>query len=171
MFRFSSPIICFIAIAILFIQPTEAQRSIEKSLKKWNKESVPYIYPQNLEMNDDLILLDTRKKEEFEISHLKGAIWVGYKKFDEQTILDTIKNKTTPIVVYCSIGVRSENIGEKLLKLGYTNVKNLFGGIFECKNQDHKVYNPKGVATDSVHAFNKHWGKFLKKGIKVYKDH
>lgn len=168
MFRFSLPIIYLIASTVLFTQPTVAQRSIEKTLKKWNKESVPYVYPQNLKMNGLLILLDTRKKEEFEVSHLKGAIWVGHKKFDEQRVLDTIMNKATPIVVYCSIGVRSEHIGEKLLKLGYTNVKNLFGGIFEWKNLDGEVYNPKGVATDSVHAYNKHWSKFLKKGIIVY---
>jgi rhodanese-related sulfurtransferase len=30
-----------------------------------------------------------------------------------------VKDKNTNIIVYCSIGVRSEQIGEKLKKLGY----------------------------------------------------
>jgi len=33
--------------------------------------------------------------------------------------------------VYCSLGIRSEVIAKKLKKAGYTNVFNLYGGIFE----------------------------------------
>ena len=39
------------------------------------------------------------------------------------------------IIVYCSIGVRSEDIGEKLKELGYTKILNLYGGIFDWKNK------------------------------------
>jgi hypothetical protein len=70
--------------------------------------------------------------------------------------------------VYCSVGYRSERIGEKLLKLGYTDVVNLYGGIFEWKNQGLDVYNSSNYPTDSVHTYNKSWGKWLVKGIKVY---
>ncbi|MDP5060334.1 MAG: rhodanese-like domain-containing protein, partial [Maribacter sp.] len=111
---------------------------------------------------------DTREKEEFEVSHLKNAIWVGYKKFDEKKVLETITDKSRPIIVYCSIGVRSEDIGEKLKELGYTKILNLHGGIFEWKNKGREVFNNKEIATDSVHAFSKHWGKLLQEGVKVY---
>ena len=52
--------------------------------------------------------------------------------------------------------------------MGYKNVQNLYGGIFEWKNNDGKVYNQQEKETDSVHAFSKHWGKLLLKGEKVY---
>ena len=71
-------------------------------------------------------------------------------------------------LVYCSIGVRSENIGEKLQQLGYTNVYNLYGGIFEYKNEGGTVYNLQNKPTDSVHTYNKKWSKYLTKGNKVY---
>ena len=124
--------------------------------------------PENLEMNDSIVLLDAREIDEYEVSHLKNAVWVGNSDFDPDKVMQTVPKKEQAIVVYCSIGVRSEDIGEKLLELGYTNVKNLYGGIFEWKNKNGTVYNPKGVETDSVHAYNRLWGRLLKKGIKVY---
>ncbi len=108
------------------------------------------------------------KKEEFDVSHLTDAVWVGDKEFDSTKVLKDIPDKGKPIIVYCSIGVRSEDIGEKLLDLGYTNVQNLYGGIFQWKNKDRVIYNPKEQPTDSVHAFSKYWGKLLSNGIKVY---
>lgn len=145
-----------------------AQSDMDRALKNWNKESVPYIYPEHLPMPDSVLYLDTREKEEFEVSHLKDAVWVGYKDFNADEVLRKIPNKSQPIIVYCSIGVRSENIGEKLKDLGYTKVLNLYGGIFEWKNRGGEVYTNKNKVTDSVHAFSEHWGKLLHEGIKVY---
>lgn len=145
-----------------------SQSAIDRALKNWNKESIPYIHPENLPMRDSVMYLDTREKEEFEVSHLKNALWVGYKDFNADEVLRKIPKKSQSIVVYCSIGVRSENIGEKLKDLGYSKVLNLYGGIFEWKNQGGQVYNNRNKATDSIHAFSKHWGKLLHKGIKVY---
>ena len=76
--------------------------------------------------------------------------------------------KDASIVIYCSVGVRSEKIGEKLIAAGYTNVKNLYGSIFEWVNEGNAVYNMNGKATNRVHAYSKTWGIWLKKGVKVY---
>jgi predicted sulfurtransferase len=69
--------------------------------------------------------------------------------------------------VYCSLGVRSEDIAETLQKAGYTNIKNLYGGIFNWKNNNLPVVNRQQKPTDSVHVYSKQWGKWLTKGIKV----
>ena len=76
--------------------------------------------------------------------------------------------KSDTIVVYCSIGYRSERIGEKLLAAGYKNVFNLYGGIFDWKNNDRVVVDSKNEPTEKVHSYNKTWGLFLDKGEKVY---
>ncbi|WP_373516965.1 rhodanese-like domain-containing protein [Pricia sp.] len=141
---------------------------MDKTLKKFNKESVPYISVAALKDINHAILLDAREKEEYDVSHLQNAVWVGAKTFDLDSVWPKIEDKNTEIIVYCSIGVRSENIGEKLMNAGYTNVKNLYGGIFEWKNEGHAVYDSEGHETDKVHAFNKHWGKLLTEGEKVY---
>ncbi|MDB4292626.1 rhodanese-like domain-containing protein [Maribacter sp.] len=155
-------------VLVVFSQTTVAQDKLARTLKKFNKESVPYVHVAEMTDTENVVLFDTRKKEEYTVSHLKNAVWVGHKKFEQDSVALHFPDKNTPIIVYCSIGVRSENIGEKLQKAGYTNVKNLYGGIFEWKNQGNPVYNSKTIETDSIHTFNKHWGKLLHQGIKVY---
>ncbi|MCA6407991.1 MAG: rhodanese-like domain-containing protein, partial [Cytophagales bacterium] len=76
--------------------------------------------------------------------------------------------KNEKIIVYCSVGYRSERVGEKLQKLGYQNVYNIYGGIFEWKNEGMPVVNRQNQPTDSVHTYNKNWSKWLLKGVKVY---
>jgi len=162
--RFFYSIITFLLLTTTVL----GQKKLERTLKQLNSESVPYVYVNELKQTAHAVFLDTRKQEEYNVSHLKDAIWVGYKTFAEDSITAKITDKNTPIVVYCSIGVRSEDIGEKLQKAGYTNVKNLYGGIFEWKNQGNLVYKNNTTETDSVHTFNKQWGKLLTQGIKVY---
>jgi hypothetical protein len=73
-------------------------------------------------------------------------------------------------VVYCSIGVRSEKIGEKLIKLGYKMSITCMRNFWIIKNEEGKVVNNQNKVTDSVHTYNKRWSEYLTKGIKVYED-
>lgn len=154
---------------LIFSFQIEAQNSLEKLLKKENTQTIPYISVEELAMpKTKAILLDAREVSEYNVSHLKDAICVGYDFFDITKTSELIKDKNTPIVVYCSLGIRSEDVAEKLKKAGYTNVKNLYGGIFEWKNKNRTVYNANQTETDSIHAFSKAWSKWLKNGIKYY---
>lgn len=112
------------------------------------------------------IFFDAREKAEYNVSHLKNATWVGYDNFD----MNRVKHiaKTQKIIVYCSVGYRSEKITEKLNKAGYTNVSNMVGGIFEWKNQNNVVVDNAGKETQKVHGYSKTWGVWLNKGEKVY---
>jgi rhodanese-related sulfurtransferase len=142
-----------------------AQNNIDEAIKKYNTNSITYIYPESLNKSKNAIILDSREKEEYNVSHLKNAIWVGYNNFDIKKIkLD----KNSEIVIYCSIGVRSEDIGEQLINNGYTNVKNLYGGIFKWVENDFPVYDITNHKTKKVHVYNKKWGELFKKGEKIY---
>lgn len=146
------------------------QTALDSLLQKENKESIPYITVAELVQKENIVLLDSREKIEYETSHIKNAVCVGYDKFKLKKIKKLLpKDKNTPIVVYCSLGIRSEDIAEKLKKAGYTNVYNLYGGIFEWKNQDNSVVDNKGETTENVHTFNEDWSIWLKKGVKIYK--
>lgn len=145
-----------------------AQISINTVLKKLNNETVSYIYPKDITNEDLYIFLDARELNEYNVSHLKNAIFVGYNKFESKKISDLITKKDTSVIVYCSIGVRSERIGEQLQEMGYTNVKNLYGGIFEWKNLGKKVYDINRNTTEKVHTFSKVWSKYLNSGKPVY---
>lgn len=111
------------------------------------------------------VFLDTRKKEEYLVSHLPGAMHVGFKNFPVKKLEGIAAG--ADIVVYCTIGFRSERIARKLQQAGYTNVTNLYGGIFEWVNQGNPVYI--GTAqTNRVHVFNKLWARWLRNGEKVF---
>ncbi len=146
-----------------------AQETIDALLKKYTDQSVPYIHAETLDtIKDSITLLDAREQEEYNVSHLKNAIYVGYTHFTMETVIAKKIAKDSPIVVYCSLGVRSEDIAEELQKAGYTNVSNLYGGIFKWKNESFPVIDSTGTPTENVHAYDKTWGKWLKKGKKVY---
>ena len=156
-------------VIFLLAQCISAQESLDDLLKRHNKNNVPYITVQELAMpKTNAIILDARELNEYKVSHLNEAIHVGYDEFQLETLENTIPKKDQSIVVYCSIGIRSEVIADQLKKAGYTKVKNLYGGIFEWKNNDYKIYNATQIETDSVHIYSKTWSKWLKKGIKVY---
>ncbi len=147
------------------------QQSLDDLLNQYNNESIPYIYVNELkEIHDQVIILDAREKNEYEVSHIKNATFVGYNNFKIKPFLKQNIAKTDTIVVYCSLGVRSEDISEKLKRQGYTNVYNLYGGIFEWKNKNYDVVNKKGEPTEEVHTCTKEWAKWLHKGKKVYSN-
>jgi rhodanese-related sulfurtransferase len=142
---------------------------IDAVLKKYNKNTVPYIYIKDLAAKkDNAVLLDAREQKEYNVSKIDKAVLVGHEHFDLQTVTDRFKNKQQLIVVYCSIGVRSEQIADKLKKAGYTNVFNLYGGIFEWKNQGYQVVDSKSKPTNKVHTYSAEWSKYLVKGEKVF---
>lgn len=161
----------FIIIIFVFVSSFGfTQNSIPKVLEKLNSKSVPYITVSELQANEYFLLLDVRETKEFNVSHLEDAINVGFDNFDSKKVSSLIKDENSVIIVYCSIGVRSEKIGERLLELGYKKVFNLYGGIFEWKNQGGKVVNSQNVETDEIHTFNKEWSIYLEKGKKVYEN-
>ena len=146
-----------------------SQENLSDLLKKYNTESVPYISSDSLKLIlNDVLLFDAREKVEFETSHIKNALFVGYDKFNLEKINNKIPNKNDKIIVYCSLGIRSSTIAIKLKKAGYTNVLNLYGGIFEWKNSGYRVYNRDEKETEKVHTYKQEWSKWLLKGEKKY---
>jgi rhodanese-related sulfurtransferase len=115
----------------------------------------------------DLYILDARERSEFKVSHLKNARFVGYDNFSLKSVSDIPKE--SKVVVYCSIGYRSEKVGEKLKAAGFRSVYNLYGGIFEWTNREFPLYEDQNTATKNIHPYNKEWGKWLSKGDKLLK--
>ena len=146
-----------------------AQQDLEDLLKKYNTGEVSYISVEELRMQqlkDDVVIVDSRELEEYQVSHLEDAIYVGYDDFNISRLEDISREKL--VVVYCSLGIRSEDISAELQKAGFKNVRNLFGGIFEWKNKDFPVVDTLGKRTQKVHAFSENWGKWLRNAEKVY---
>jgi rhodanese-related sulfurtransferase len=140
----------------------------DKKVASWLSFTVKTINPETVKTLPDALILDAREKEEYAVSHLPKAVFIGYKHFEKE-VLNTVP-KDKPIVVYCSIGYRSEKIGEKLQKMGFTKVYNLYGSIFEWINQGNEVVDNQGVVTKKVHTFNRNWSQWVvdKKAEKIW---
>lgn len=110
----------------------------------------------------NVYFLDTREEQEFEVSHIPTAILLGYHEIDWSKIKNIPNNAI--IIVYCSVGVRSQTIGEELKNKGYKNVKNLYGGLFLWANQDRKMVDKNNKVTTKVHGYDNSWSKWIKKG-------
>lgn len=154
---------------MLSLYQVNAQHNLNQLLKNYNSGAVPYISVQELRMyqlNSEIIVLDAREREEFQVSHLPDAIFAGYDSFDV-SVLDTIP-KDRKIAVYCSLGIRSENIAERISQKGFSKVKNLYGGIIEWKNENFPVIDSLGKETQKVHVYSRKWSKWLKNGEKIY---
>ena len=143
------------------------EKTFDEMVDRLIDRSVPLVQPDSIAADSGIVYLDAREQREYDVSHIMNAIPVGYDDF----ALDSVKHvsKDARIVVYCSVGYRSEKVGEKLLKAGFTNVSNLYGGLFHWVNQGHVVYTD-GHPTTEVHAYNKRWGEWLEEGgcKKVY---
>jgi rhodanese-related sulfurtransferase len=111
-------------------------------------------------------VINIKEAAENNVSHIPNARFVGFDRFELTAISDLPKNK--PLIVYCSIGKRSEKITKKLLKEGFNNVHNLYGGIFEWVNEGNGIVDNENKPTNKVHAYGRFWGLFLEKGEKVY---
>ena len=143
------------------------QKTFDEKMQSLYKNTVPLIKAEELKSRmENVVILDTRAPEEYNVSHIAGSRMVDYDAFKVSQVKDIPKN--AEVIVYCSVGYRSERVGEKLRKAGYKDVKNLYGGIFDWKNQGFEIVNPNNQPTDSVHTYNKAWGEWLYKGIKVY---
>lgn len=90
------------------------------------QEILPQIVALKLKDNKkDFVLVDIRPAEERKICFIKGDIHVPAEQFEKK--IKELKDKE--IVVYCRTGIRSAILAEELNNKGYTNIKNLFGGI------------------------------------------
>jgi rhodanese-related sulfurtransferase len=152
-----------------FAQPPVNNTMYKIILKSMLSHTVPELSVKeadSLSQKGRIVFVDSREKNEYAVSHIKGSYYVGYKHFDMASLMKLPKNQK--IVVYCSVGYRSEKIAEQLLKHGFLNVSNLYGGLFEWVNEDKPVVDSNNAPTQKVHAYAPSWGIWLKKGVKVY---
>jgi phage shock protein E len=77
--------------------------------------------------NSTFTLIDARSSEEFQASHINGAINVPHDApIDSNTVLPS--DLQAPIVIYCKTGKRATALQLKLRELGYTEVQVLQPG-------------------------------------------
>ena len=146
-----------------------ASPAYRQLLRTLYRNTVPLVPPAALaailrQHPDSVLLLDTRTPAEYGVSHLRGARFVDFDKYQQDQFAGIPRDQ--PVVVYCSVGYRSERVGERLKALGFKNVRNVYGGIFQWLNEGYPIYNAQGPTQD-IHPYSPLWGMWLQRGNKT----
>lgn len=141
----------------------------DAKVNSYLKYSAPVISVKDAySQKSNFVFLDARELFEYQTSHIHEARFVGYDDFNIDVIVDISKEKK--IIVYCSIGYRSEKIATQLRKAGFKNTYNLYGSLFEWVNAGFPTYDKHGKLTKKIHTYSEDWGKWIsvKDAVKVW---
>jgi len=115
--------------------------------------------------SDAFLILDIRPAKEYNVSHIAGALQVDPDISSESFRTrygKAVKNKR--LIVYCSVGHRSSDLGERLqntaLNAGAVSVQNMEGGLFGWHNDNRPLVNASG-STSGIHPYNAFWGRLI----------
>ena len=109
------------------------------------------------------VLLDIRSAAEFAVSRVPGARHVPLDTvvdFAERELASLDRSQL--IVVYCAVGMRSAAAARDLKFLGFTQVKNLRGSLFQWANEGRAL---EGATV--VHPYNDYWGQLLRVSVRL----
>ncbi len=149
----------FFILMTLSIVSCGQKKDFNSYINTYYNFSVDTISVQGLKnIQDRVKIIDSRSNIEYSTSKIHGALFLDY---ENPNFKNLPLNKADTIVVYCTIGYRSEKIAEKLKKEGFLNVYNLYGGIIQWVNKNNPVYAPTGASTPFVHTYDKDWAKWL----------
>lgn len=76
-----------------YSQQKVASKSFDKMLKLILSHDVPEMSVEDISGAEDMLLVDAREKNEYKISHLPKALWVGYDEFDIERLEAISKEK------------------------------------------------------------------------------
>ena len=108
-----------------------------------------YVSPQELlsmyENNEDVVVLDTRNEYETRVGLFENAVDLQLDTFrDFPKAIEQLPEgyKDKQIVMYCTGGIRCEKASAVMLKAGFTDVKQLEGGVLDYfKETGGKYWN------------------------------
>ena len=93
-------------------------------------------FKERLVEQDDYVLVDVRRPEEYEAGHIKGAENINFLTppvFESQfSKMDT----TQTLMIYCRSGNRSRKSAERLREMGFKKIYDLEGGYLNWEEQE-----------------------------------
>lgn len=123
--------------------------SLETLLEKVDRDfpNVPQVttreVAERLGNGEKISLFDVRTREEFEASHLPGAILLE-DNLPALAALSMLKAAQGRPILYCSVGYRAAQMAEALNDVGWTNATVLRGSIFQWVQESRPIEGAPG---------------------------
>jgi phage shock protein E len=112
--------IVFCFILLLFLLPVYANAAVARNVSP--QEAFTLVGERG-----DLFLLDVRTLGEYQEARLDGARLIPIDQFVKR-LAEVPKDR--PILVYCAVGSRSAQVVNYLARHGFSEIYNLYGGIY-----------------------------------------
>ena len=93
------------------------------------REVTPRQVKAKLDRGEPVLLIDCRRPDEWEITHIEGARLIPLQELPEHFDDELAGHEDEQVVVYCRSGRRSLEFAAMLARQGFTNVKSMAGGI------------------------------------------
>lgn len=106
---------------------------------------------KKLDANENIILIDVRDIEDYRQGHVDKALHIsrGSIEFTLKEKVDSLKKmdlkKSDQLILMCKNGQRSSLAAESLMKLGYTNILVVKGGLDEWLEKKYPVTRGLGI--------------------------
>ncbi|MGK2905577.1 MAG: rhodanese-like domain-containing protein [Desulfuromonadales bacterium] len=123
----------FCILLLLVVLPVYADSAVARNLSPQDAFNL-------VEQRSDLYLLDVRTPGEFQQARLEGAHLIPIDQFVKR-LAEVPKDR--PILVYCAVGSRSAQVVNYLARQGYTEIYNLYGGIYSWQQTGYPVLKGK----------------------------
>lgn len=119
-----------LGIACMF--PSFSVVASDQLLENFQYSSSPTTVSQNqayaLIQKNGAVVIDVRTQEEYDAGHIEGAYLFTLDKLSTYPELAVLKEKDTPVLIYCRSGKRAGNATMELSKMGYKYLMNM-GGV------------------------------------------
>lgn len=113
------------------------------------------------------LLLDARSETEYAVSHIPGAVRVdpdagvnAWRAAVAEARADDPAGEK-PVVVYCSVGIRSARVAQALRESGVGDVRNVRGSLFRWAAEGRAMEDASGRPVTVVHPYDAVWGRLL----------
>ncbi len=94
---------------------------------------------------EDPLILDVSNSTDYAKGHLAGALHMPPSRIEAGNT-NLLKHKEMPVLVYCQTGQVSQQMATRLVKLGFTQVHMLSGGLAQWRSENQPVTKDKSPA-------------------------
>jgi molybdopterin/thiamine biosynthesis adenylyltransferase/rhodanese-related sulfurtransferase len=108
------------------------------------------------EIDDGVLLVDTREPHEYEEAHLESGQLVRPEELAER-IAEVAPDPSQRVVLYCRTGDRSARAADLMeTELGYEDVASMAGGIVAWQDAGYPVVAAQGMTRDQRMRYSRH---------------
>jgi phage shock protein E len=126
--KFISCLIAFGFIGSFFCRAVEKNTLTSVEAEAFLKENIS---------NPKVKIIDVRTPEEYSQGHLVSAININWHDSEFEKLVNNL-DKDITYIIYCKRGGRSASALEKMLSMGFKDVKHIGGGFDEWKELGFK---------------------------------